>query len=300
MSEHYLRILCFALLIAFGTIDAVSPWAFTASILSAIPVVLSAFAGSPRFTWWLVLAAIITVVIGGYAGSQDPDYNRLIDLADRALVILVIVAVGLLSVRLQEAMYRSNQLAIRHREWAERESALRRAVEVMRASLDAEQVDRAIVREATAALDTDVALLFSGRSGLPPTTFRFERGAADVQVSTRRLSPEVAALVAKAVKQTTPVALRRGDESATSVVDALGVDQVLAAPLGDGNASRGVLVVARKHSEAPFDPESLGSMWAFVAQASLSIARATLFTELVKRNERLANTNRELETRLRT
>lgn len=292
MNPLLLRVCC-VLVVVFGYIlDVNTTWAFTGSILNATAIVLSAFAGSRRFTWSLAALAIIAEAIAGYVVRSQEGYNVAADVGNRVLSAINIVAVAFLSNRLQEASTRNRDLALLNCAWAEHETALRRAVEVMRSSMDPTEVDQAIVREAATVFEADVGVLIATLAEVTPTTFRFERGSASVSIGRRRLSPELLSLVRRAQAEAKPVSLDRADESAKDALDALGADHALAIQLADRGRPHAVLAIARTDGKPAFDAESRNAMWAFAVQASLAISQANLFAELVRNNERLANAQR--------
>jgi signal transduction histidine kinase len=297
VSLRYLPILCVALLLGAWVIDLVTPQLFVAAILLDVPIVLSSFARNRRFTLWLVVAALSANVIAGYVnGIQSGHHWDIIGVGDRALAAISILLVGFLSIGTQESAQRTGELAERRRQ-IEREGALRRAIEAMRSSVNPEYIDRTIVREATSALDADVAVLFVAGAELVPVTLRFERGAADVQVANTRPPPELLSLVARAQGEADPVALSRGDALGRLILDTLQADYVLAAPLVDRNRSYGVLVVARREATGAFDAQTRELTRAFVDQASAALSQADLFIALAERNEEFAGANRELAAR---
>lgn len=119
-----IRFLSVALLFGALALDSLTPSALVVGILLSVPVALSAFAGSRRFTLGLVAAALGANFVAGLVnGLRDGGLNE-VGLANRALSVLASLLVGLLALGLRDAAARTADLAARQKR-AETERALR-------------------------------------------------------------------------------------------------------------------------------------------------------------------------------
>lgn len=297
VNPRYVAPTCIVLTLAAFGIDLATPQLLVAAILFDVPIVLSSFTGSRRFTMVLVGSALAANALAGYVnGVQDHYHWDAIGIGDRFLSATSILLVGFLSVGLQENAVRLGELAARQRQ-GQREGALRRSIDAMRSSINPEFVRRTIVRECVGALDADAATLFSEQAEFPATTLKYARGSADVVVDRDRPPFELLSLVARAQAGRDVVALGRGDAFGRLILDALGADYALASPLVDRSRTFGVLVAARRAGGVPFDAETRDAMRAFADQAGAALSQASLFVQLAEKNEEFAAANRALAAR---
>lgn len=299
MGSRYIPAACVALMLGAFGVDLATPQLLVAAILFDVPIVLSSFTGDRRFTMWLVALALVADVVAGYVnGVQDHYHWDAIGIGDRFLSAVSILLVGFLSVGTQQSALRAGELAARRRQ-AQRESALRRAIEAMRSSVNPEYVQRTIVREAVTALDADTATFFT----TAPTgahvaaTLKFARRGEDITIDQDRPPPELLSLVARTQSEEDVLTLTRGDAFGRLILDALGADSALASSLVSRDRSFGVLVIGRRRPCAEFDAESRSAMRAFVDQAGIALSQAALFVQLAEKNEEFAAANRELAAR---
>lgn len=298
MSPRYIPALCIVLLVVAFGIDLVTPQLFVAAILLDAPIVLSSFTRSRSFTTWLVVAALAANALAGYVnGVMDHYHWDAIGIGDRLLAAASILCVGFLSVGIQESAQRAGVLVARQLQ-SQRESALRRAFDVIRSSINPEYVYRAIVRESIGALDVDAALLYISESTAQAAAMlEFERGGADVTVTQDRPPPELLSLITRAQDEGEVLAFGRGDAFGRLILDTLKADYALTAPLVDRSRRYGVLIVARKSGSAAFDAEARALMRAFCEQAGNALSQAHLFVQLAEKNDEFAEANRELAAR---
>lgn len=298
MSSRYIPALCVALMLGAFGVDLATPQLLVAAILFDVPIVLSSFTGERRFTMALVGAALVANAVAGYVnGVQDHYHWDAIGIGDRFLSAASILLVGFLSIGTQQNAVRLGELAARQRQ-GQRESLLRHAIDAMRSSINAEYVQRMIVREAVVALDADGATFFRAPSEAQVTeTLKFSRSSPDVRVDQDRPPAELLSLVARTQDEEDVVALTRGDLFGRLILDTLEADYALAAPLADRSHNFGVLVVARREPSANFDAELRSAMRAFVDQASVALSQATLFVQLAEKNEEFVAANRALAAR---
>jgi len=186
-----------ALLVAAWALDLVTPQLFVAAILLNGPIALSSLALDSRFTQLLVGLALLANASAGYVnGLADRGHWDAIALGDRVISGLSFLLVGGLSIATQRSAARAGELAARQ-ERAARERSVRRAVETIRASVNAELIERAIVREALPALGVDAARLYVFTPALDePTTFASSGGDVDVR-SDRPAAPGLAGRFSK-------------------------------------------------------------------------------------------------------
>ena len=285
------------LLAAAWLLDLATPQLFVAAILLNVPIALSSLALDFRFTYFLVALALVADASAGYANglSAGGRWNS-IALADRAVAGFSFLLVGGLARATQGAAARAGELAGRQ-ERSARERRVRRAVEAIRASVNLELIERAIVREAIEALAIDAAHLYVFRPTLDePTTYSFATGAADVEVSSERPAAPILSLLHRmAERREALTSVRETDPLGRLLLDTLGETYVVAASIVEHEALFGVLIVAREG--VPFEAHFEEGLAYYVDQAAIALAQASLFVQLAQRNEEFANANAALRER---
>ncbi len=283
--------LCVAGMLIVFAIDLATPQLFVVAILLDGPIVLSSFSGSRRFTGWLVVAALFANVVAGYVnGVHDHHHWATAGIADRVLTGLSIVFVGYLSTVIQENARRFGALSSSNAR-AQREVRLRAAIEPVRASLNPEVIERAVVRESVTLLDASFARFFLLTSvSQNPTTLAHERGTNEVSLSIDRPRPELTSLMQRAFDVGDVLVVQRSDPVARFVLDTIAAESAIVAPVADGDIRFGVLVVGRTQP-ASFGEGAVDVTRRFVEQSALALSQARLFVELAQRNDELAAAN---------
>lgn len=160
MPHRWIRPTCVVLLVVAWILDLLTPQLFVAAILLNGPIAISSLALDSRFTQLLVGLALLCDVSAGYAnGLHDGHHWDVIAIGDRIISALSFLLVGGLSIATQRSAARAGELAARQ-ERAARERSVRRAIEIIRASVNPELIERAIVREAQGSLAVDAARLY--------------------------------------------------------------------------------------------------------------------------------------------
>lgn len=295
MAQRYLRPACVALLVAAFALDLVTPQLFVAAILLNAPIALSSLALDRRFTQALIVAALVANVAAGYAnGLADGHHWNAIAIGDRVISGLSFLLVGVLSIATQTSAKHAGELAARQ-DRAARERAVSRSVEVVRASVNAELIARAVVREARGAFDADRAWVFAfDPSATSPTTYRASAGE-DVEVANRRPSGEILSLLERMGRERDPVHVTREDAVGRLLLDTLQSEYATAVTIADRDAVFGVLIIGR--GGAPFEPATEETLLHFVQQSAIALAQAALFVQLAARNDELAQANAALTER---
>jgi signal transduction histidine kinase len=284
-----------ALLVAAFALDLVTPQLFVVAILLNAPIALSSLALDRRFTQALIVAALIANVAAGYAnGLADGHHWDPIAIGDRVISGLSFLLVGVLSIATQTSAKRAGELAARQ-DRAARERAVSRSVEAVRASVNAELIERAVTREACAAFDADRAWVFAFEpSATSPTTYGVSAGE-DVQVTSERPSGEVLSLLERMGRERDPVHVTREDAVARLLLDTLRLEYATAVTIADRDAVFGVLIIGSEG--APFEPAIEETLRYFVQQSAIALAQAALFVQLAARNDELAQANAALTER---
>jgi signal transduction histidine kinase len=272
---------CILTLAGAFVIDLLTPQEFVAAILLDVPIVLSSLGGSRRFTFALVVAALVANIVAGYFnGVVDHHHWAPIGIGDRILAGLSIMFVGYLGGAVQDEAQRAGRSeALGQR--ALREAEMRAALERLRSSLSPELVVRAIAREAADLLGGSTVRLV-----LPDSTSLVARtGVDNVELDETRPSPAVASLVARTLDAGDVVSVRASDALGRLVLDELGARAALALPLIEGERRFGVAIVLLGGAES--DDTLLPLARAFARQAAGALAQARLFEQLADRNEAL-------------
>jgi signal transduction histidine kinase len=274
-----------------------TPQLFVAAILLNVPIALSSLALDFRFTQVLVILALVADVTAGYAnGVADGHRWETIALANRLICAFSFLLVGLLAIATQRSAARAGELSARQ-ERAARERSVRRAVEMIRGSVNPELIERAIAREAPASLAVERALLYVFRPQLDePTTYAGHIGSTDVDVSTQRPPSPVLSLLHRMAEQRERLTrISETDALGRLLLDTLGAPRAIAASLIEHETTFGVLVLLR--SGAPFEAHFEEGLSYFVDQSAIALAQAALFVQLAARNDELGAANVALRER---
>jgi signal transduction histidine kinase len=288
---------CAVLLVAAFVFDMMTPQALVAAILLTIPIALSSLLLDRKITGSFVAAALVADAVAGYYNGLNEGHQwSSIAIANRVLAAFSIVLVGVLGAVAQAAAQRSGQLMAERRQ-ADREQALRRAMETIRSSLNVELVARSIVREAVEALGVDGARLYTiERHTLGATTFTWEKGAEDVTVSNERPSAELLSLMQRCLSERRPHPIEESDALGRFALATLDAVRAVCVPLENAQITFGVLVLIAK-SGAVLAPGAEPWVTIFGEQATVAAAQATLFVELADRNAELQQANVALRRR---
>lgn len=296
MPQAWIRPVCVVLLVAFWAVDVATPQLFVVAILFNGPIALSSLALDSRFTRILIAAAIVANVVAGYLNGVHDGYRwEAIAVGDRLIAALSFLLVGGLSITAQASAARMGELAARSERIA-RERTVRRAIEVVRGSMNPQLIERAIVREALSSLSVDAAFLYLFEPGLDEPTTYASTGGDDVDVTKGR--PDAAILsflhrIAESREAIVPV--RETDAFGRLLLDTFGAPHAIAASLVEHAAFYGVLVLLR--ADTPFEEHFEESLSAYVDQAAIALSQAALFVQLAERNDALALANVALRER---
>jgi len=284
------------LLVAAWILDLVTPQLFVAAILFDGPIALSSLAFDPRFTRLLVGLALVADVTAGYFNgvSAGGRWDSLA-LANRAIVALSFLLVGGLSIATQRAGKEAGEAAARENR-ALRERGLRRAVEAIRASMNLELIERATVREACAAFDVDRVRLYAFEAGLDrPTTFVATRGSLEIEELLERPPSAVLSFLQRVSDERDIVMPSAGDALGRLLLETLGAQSAIAAPLVEHETLFGVLVLQRDAGE--FEPGFEEGLRYYADQTAIALAQARLFVTISDRNRKLGEANDALRER---
>jgi signal transduction histidine kinase len=290
MQERWIRPSCVGLLIAAFIFDALTPQLFVVAILLNGPIALSSLAFDSRFTRLLVVLALLANGAAGYANGVHDGYRwEPIAIGDRIIAGLSFLLVGGLSIATQSSAQRAGELAARA-DRAARERSVRRAVEIVRASINPELVRRAVVREAPASLLVDVAILYAFEPSLDePSTYTSVTGR-DVEVAVGRPPAEILSLLHRMAAQREGIAtLLDTDVLGRLRLDTFGARSAIAATLVEHETTFGVLILLRRDTD--FEPHYEEGLSAFVDQSAIALAQAKLFAQLGERNDELGAAN---------
>lgn len=258
---------------------------FVVAILLNAPIALSSLALDVRFTQMLVVLALTADASAYYVdGFVDHGQWDTIAVANRVFTAISFLLVGGLSIASQRSAARAGEYAARQ-ERAARERALRRAVESIRASVNPELIERAVVREALTSLDVAAARLYAFSPSMErPATYETDGG--DVHFSAERPPAEIVSFLHRAAtQQESIIAIEPGDALGRFVLGTLGATHAIAAPLVEHETTFGVLVLSREG--VPFEANFGEGLRYYVDQAAIALAQARLFIALAQRNEAL-------------
>jgi len=115
LRRRALQLICFLTLIAAWTLDMFSPQLFVVAILLSVPIALSSLTLNQRFTFQLIVVALIANASAGWFNAYQEHFRwQPIAVGDRLLAGLSILLVGTLTIKAQQAAQRSGELAERH------------------------------------------------------------------------------------------------------------------------------------------------------------------------------------------
>ncbi|GAC1545860.1 MAG: hypothetical protein NVS3B16_15750 [Vulcanimicrobiaceae bacterium] len=295
VSDSWIRPTCILLLVSAWILDLLTPQLFVAAILLNGPIALSTLTPDFRFTRVLIALALVADGSAGYVnGALEHAHWDSVALANRAIAGLSFVLVGGLSVAAQRSAARAGELGARQERTA-RERGLRRAVETIRASVNPELIERAIVREALTSLHAVTARLYVFTpSRDEPTTYT--SAGSDVDVRTERPAAPILSLLHRvAERRDGMTTIAASDALGRLLLDTLATPYAIAAPLVEHETTFGVLVLSR--TDAPFEAHFDEILAYYVDQAAIALAQASLFVQLAHRNDELAVANAALRER---
>ncbi|HLW37924.1 MAG TPA: HAMP domain-containing sensor histidine kinase [Candidatus Eremiobacteraceae bacterium] len=297
MKRYQTFMLCaLLLLLAFG-FDLITPQALVAAILLTVPVALSSLLLNRRITTGFVIAALVADVIAGwYNGMREGHHWDAIAVGNRTLAAFSIILVALLGALAQRAAENAGKVAAQQRQ-TERAQALRRAMEVIRSSLNVELVARAIVREAMRAHGVSGARLCMMEHGqLGAATYRYDPLQDDVLVEYERPAAEVLSLLQRALGDRTLLVVDQSDALSRFALDTLHAQRAYLAALENEQVRFGVLLLTLDDQEEA-EPDIERWIAIFAEQATVAAAQASLFVELGNKNAELLRANETLEHR---
>jgi signal transduction histidine kinase len=202
--------------------------------------------------------------------------------------------VGGLSIATQRSAARAGELTARQ-DRAARERGVRRAIETIRASVNPQLIERAIVREARESLGADAALLYVFSPSLDePTTYA--SSGDDVELSNARPPAAILSLLHRLAEQRagiTPIVAT--DALGRLLLDTLAAPYAIAAPLVEHETVFGVLILMR--ATVAFEDHFDEGLAYYVDQSAIALAQAHLFVQLAERNDALAAANVALRER---
>jgi len=287
VKQRWIPALCVALLLGAWIVDLVTPQLLVVAILLNIPIVLSTFAGRRRLTTTLIVVALAANAIAGYVNGAQAGYRwDAIGIADRLLAALSIVLVGALGLWIHRVGARGGELAAREAQ-TRGQVALRLAIETLRASMSAEIIQRAIVREAANLFGAQRADFYAfDQAGDVAAHFSLEASSNEIEVDNLRPPAEVISLLSRAKHDRRTIAVDRGDPLGRLLLDRLGAQSARITPLREREVAFGVLLIS--HSTQPFEESEDALLRAFADQAALALAQAATFAALAQKNEALA------------
>ena len=286
MQERWIRPACAFLLVVAWIFDLLTPQLFVVAILLNAPIALSSLALDSRFTQRLVIAALVANASAGYVNGVSDHYHwDAIAVGDRVISGFSFLLVGVLSVATQRSAARAGELAARQ-DRAARERRVRRAVEIVRSSINPELIERAIVREAPASLDVASARLYVLRPNLDEPLTYASAGGDDVTLATERPPAAILSFLHRVTERRERSApIEPTDAFGRLVLDTLGAPYAIAATLVEHESVFGVLVLTRTHE--PFEPHFDEGLRYYADQAAIALAQATLFVRLAESNDAL-------------
>lgn len=288
MPNRWVPVACVVTLGAAFIIDLLTPQLFVAAILLDIPIVLSSLGGgSRRFTYGVVIAALIANAVAGYLNGVQSHYHwDAIGLGDRGLAALSIVLVGYLVTVVQESAQRAGRAASNAAR-ASREARVAAAIERVGAFLSTDLVLRALTREVLPLLGADQARFVLARPKRDVLVAR--AGADEVELDGAPLQPEEASLAQRAAEEGDVVTVGRSDALGRMIVDRYDAPILLALPIAERSERFGVLLVPLR-DDVRLD-DAVPTARAFSRQASNALAHARLFEQLAERNDELTERN---------
>ncbi len=295
MTERWIRLICAFLLVGAWILDLLTPQLFVAAILLNAPIALSSLALDFRFTRLLVIVALIANASAGYVnGVTDHDHWDAVAIGDRIISALSFLVVGGLSIATQRSAAHAGELTARQ-ERAARERSVRRAIETIRASVNPQLIERAIVREARESLGTDAVRLYVFTPSLDePTTY--VGNGDDVEVTNARPPSAILSFLHRLAEERegiTPIVAT--DAFGRLMLDTLGAPFAIAAPLVEHETVFGVLLLMR--AQSPFEQHFDEGLAYYADQSAIALAQGRLFVQLGERNDELRAANVALRER---
>ena len=286
VPERWIRPACVLLLVVAWTVDLLTPQLFVVAILLNAPIALSSLALDSRFTQRLVIAALLANASAGYVnGVADRYHWDAIAVGDRIIAGFSFLLVGGLSVATQRSAARAGDLAARQ-DRVTRERRVSRAVEIVRSSVNPELIERAIVREAPAALDVATARLYVLRPSIDEPITYASSTSGDVELVTQRPPAAILSFLHRVAERRERSALIAStDALGRLLLDTLAAPYAIAATLVEHESVFGVLVLTR--ADEPFEPHFDEGLHYYADQAAIALAQATLFVQLAERNDAL-------------
>lgn len=288
MRHRWVPTACVVSLLAAFVIDLYTPQLFVAAILLDIPIVLSSLGdGSRRFTYGMVIAALVANAVAGYVnGVQEHHHWDAVGLGDRALAALSIVLVGYLVTVVQESAQHAGQSASMEAR-ARREARVAAAIERVRSYLSTDLVLRALAHESLDLFDTGEARFVLARPKRETLVAR--TGADTVEVDEVTPFAEEVSLAQRASDEGDVVAVRSSDALGRMILDRYGAPALLALPIAERDERFGVLLVPLR-DETRLD-DAIATARAYARQAANALASARLFEQLAERNDALTERN---------
>ena len=280
--------LCYALLAIAWAVDLVTPQLFVAAILLNGPIALSALALRPSLTIRLVVLAEIANVVAGYVnGLVAAHHWEAIAIGDRMLFAASFLLVGVLTLRAQQSARRAGESSERERQ-IQRERALRRAMEQVRASLNMEIVMRNAVREAQRITAAPRVLLVTRATSLDVPD-RYEAAGDEVTLKREPLAPEIASVIESARARGGVVTVGANDPLASMLREAVSV-----ATIELDNAMVALIIGWGPRTPSAEEQDAVRD---FVDNLAIALQQARLFIRLAEQNEEILRGRSELQNR---
>jgi signal transduction histidine kinase len=279
---------CYALLAIAWGIDLVTPQLFIAAILLNGPIALSSLALQPALTIRLVVLAEVANVAAGYVNGVQEGYHwDSIAIGDRLLAAASFLLVGILTLRAQQSARRAGEAAERDRQ-VQRERALRRSMERVRASLNTELVMRTAVREAQRITSAPRVLLVTRSSSLDLPD-RYEAEGGEVTLKREPLAPELASVIESARSRGRTVTVAADDPLGKMLREA-----VSAAAIELDNAAVALVIGWGDRTPSQDEQDAVND---FAENLAVALQQARLFIRLAEQNEEILRGRSELQNR---
>jgi signal transduction histidine kinase len=280
--------LCYALLVIAWVIDLITPQLFVAAILLNGPIALSALALQPSLTIRLVVLAEIANVVAGYTNGLAAGHHwDTIAVGDRLLLAASFLLVGTLTLRAQQSARRAGESTERERQF-ERERALRRAMEQVRASLNTEVVMRNAVREAKRITAASSVLLVTRATSLDLPDL-YEAVEGDVTLKRESLPPELASVIERARSRGRAVTVGANDPLASMLRES-----VTAATIELDNGLVALIIGWGPRTPSTEEQEAVQD---FADNLAVALEQGRLFIRLAEQNEEILRGRSELQNR---
>jgi signal transduction histidine kinase len=293
VSLRWLRVVCVALLLSGLALDLATPQALIIAILLNAPIALSSLASDSRFTRLLVVLALVADGIGGYFNGVSVHHWDAIAVGNRELAAISFLIVGGDSIAGQASARRAGALAARATRVA-RERDLRRAIEAIRDFTNPELIARQAVERAPSALNVRQALLFVVDDSRQIAS-NYVSSGDEVVASAVRPASALVSLIERVMDGRVIARIDGADAVSRLILETLGAERAIAAPLTEHEALLGVLIVTR--NAEPFEEDFEESLEYYVDQTAIALAQGRLFAQLGERNEALARANAVLRER---